>query len=340
VTDALRHPGTQTARGRGLQATHLVRDLYQIAELVELCFGSRLDSSGRAAVREMKMLARLGPLFWLLALLDRVFVLGLGQGYVWREGGRVVGNVSLYRGGLHPDLGSGWLIANVAVHPDYRRRGIARKLMNAAMSYVRQRHCRWVMLQVEADNAPALRLYRDLAYQAYETLDQWMQERPLASRLDRLPGPSRLWPVRRRQAGDAEAERALIFRRARRGGMTWTHPLTTRDLRDSSLSPLLMLDRWHERWVLPDPADPQRLLGAAWIRHGESNRTQLSFFLDPALQDPEAVQALFLHMLRRPGLRGRALRLETADAGPLVDKLLSEAGFRRTRQLVQMRFDF
>jgi ribosomal protein S18 acetylase RimI-like enzyme len=340
VTDALHQPGTRVTHGDGLQATHLVRDLYQIAELVELCFGSRLDSSGRAAVREMKTLARLGPLFWLLALLDRVFMLGLGQGYVWREGGRVVGNVSLYRGGVHPDLGPGWLIANVAVHPDYRRQGIARQLMKAAMSYVHRQRCRWVMLQVEADNEPALRLYRDLAYQAYETLSQWTQERPLTSRLDRLPDPSRLWPVRRRQAGDAGAERALIFRRARQGGMIWTRPLALRDLRDSPISSLQMTNMWHEHWVLPDPADPQRLLGAAWIRHGESNRTQLSFFIDPALQDPDAIRALFLHVLRRPGLRGRALRLETADAGPVVDDLLAEAGFRRARQLVQMRFDF
>jgi ribosomal protein S18 acetylase RimI-like enzyme len=340
MTDALRHPGTQAARGDGLRPTHLVRDLYQIAELVELCFGARLDASGRAAVREMKMLARLGPLFWLLALLDRVFVLGLGQGYVWREGRRVVGNVSLYRGGVHPDLGPGWLIANVAVHPDYRRQGIARKLMDAAMSYVRLQRGRWVMLQVEADNEPALRLYRNLAYQAYETLDQWTQERPIASRFDRLPAPSRSWPVSRRLAGDTAAERALIFRRARRGGMTWTRPLSARDLRDSPLPSLPMMTMWHECWVLPDPTDPQRLLGSAWIKHGDSNRTQLSFFLDPALQDPDAIRALFLHVLHRPGLRGRALRLETADAGPVVDDLLAEAGFRRTRQLVQMRFDF
>ena len=72
VTDALHRPGTQAARGDGLRPTRLIRDLRQIAGLVELCFGSRLDASGRAAVREMKMLARLGPLFWLLALLDRV----------------------------------------------------------------------------------------------------------------------------------------------------------------------------------------------------------------------------------------------------------------------------
>ncbi len=340
MTDALHHPGTQASRGDGLQPTHLVRDLYQIAELVELCFGTRLDASGRAAVREMKMLARLGPLFWLLALLDRLFMFGLGQGYIWREAGRVVGNVSLYRGGVHPELGPGWLIANVAVHPDYRHRGIARKLMNAAMADIRRRRDRWVMLQVEADNEPALRLYRDLNYQAYEILSQWVLERTAANRFDRLPTSPSSWPVRRLQPGDAIAERNLIFRRARRGGMTWTRPLAMRDLRDTPMPSLSLVDVWHEHWVLPDPARPGRLLGAAWIDYGDANRARLSFFLDPSLEDPDAIRALFLHVLRRSGLRGRALRLETADAGPVVDKLLAEAGFRRARQLIQMRFDF
>jgi ribosomal protein S18 acetylase RimI-like enzyme len=340
VTDALRHPSTQATKGDGLRPTRLVRDLYQIAELVELCFGTRLDASGRAAVREMKTLARLGPLFWLLALLDRLFVFGLGQGYVWREAGRVVGNVSLYRGGVHPELGPGWLIANVAVHPDYRRRGIARKLMNAAMADVRRRRDRWVMLQVEADNEPALRLYHDLHYQAYETLSQWVMERTAAHRFDRLPTPPLSWPVRRLQPGDAAAQRNLIFRRARRGGMTWTRPLAMRDLRDTPMPSVSFIDMWHERWVLPDQAHPKRLLGVAWVDHGDSNRAKLSFFLDPSLEDPDAIRALFLHVLRRPGLRGRALRLETADAGPVVDELLSEVGFRRVRQLIQMRFDF
>jgi hypothetical protein len=101
-----------------------------------------------------------------------------------------------------------------------------------------------------------------------------------------------------------------------------------------------LTDVWHERWVLPDPAHPKRLLGVAWIKHGDTNRTRLSFFIDPSLEDPDAIRALVLHVLHRPVLRGRALRLEMADAGPVVDELLAEAGFRRTRQLVQMRFDF
>src|SRR5512139_386851 len=95
-----------TKRDDGLQPTSFPRDLGQIAELIELCFASQMDTGGRSAVSEMKAISKLGPLVWLLALIDR-YVAGLGTGFVWRINGKVVGNVSLYRAGSHPYLGPG-----------------------------------------------------------------------------------------------------------------------------------------------------------------------------------------------------------------------------------------
>src|SRR5437773_2573763 len=84
---------------------NLTRDLYQIAELVEVCFASELDASGRASIQEMKTLGRMGPLLWLFSFLEPLGMgLGLGQAFVWRANGRVVGNVSVHPGGVHPWL--------------------------------------------------------------------------------------------------------------------------------------------------------------------------------------------------------------------------------------------
>src|SRR5512138_2452722 len=122
MTAALSQPQATERRGDGLQPTNFTRDLHQIADLVELCFEPHLDVGGRSAISEMRALSYIWPLIWLLALLDR-WLPGLGSGYVWRHEGKVIGNISLYRAGKHPDLGPGFLIANVAVHPDWRRRG-------------------------------------------------------------------------------------------------------------------------------------------------------------------------------------------------------------------------
>src|SRR5512135_2605766 len=104
-----------------------------------------MDSGGRSAVSEMKVISHLGPFVWLLALIDR-YIAGLGSGFVWRSDGRVIGNVSLYRAGAHPRLGPGWMIANVAVYPEFRRRGIALALMEATIERARRDSGNWIVL--------------------------------------------------------------------------------------------------------------------------------------------------------------------------------------------------
>ena len=64
----------------GLRSTDFTRDLRSIAELIELCFGDHLDRSGRAAVRDMKLVASMAPLLWILGALDTA---SMGLGYVW-----------------------------------------------------------------------------------------------------------------------------------------------------------------------------------------------------------------------------------------------------------------
>lgn len=61
--------------------------------------------------------------------------------------------------GCHHIAGEGF-IANVAVHPDHRRRGIARLLVQAAQAEDISR----LMLEVRASNTAAIALYRSLGF--------------------------------------------------------------------------------------------------------------------------------------------------------------------------------
>jgi hypothetical protein len=79
---------------------------------------------------------------------------------VWVEEGQVVGNVSM-RSALER---GGSLIGNVCVHPDWRRRGIARALMEAAVGELGRRRARWVGLEVREDNDHARGLYEALGF--------------------------------------------------------------------------------------------------------------------------------------------------------------------------------
>jgi ribosomal-protein-alanine N-acetyltransferase len=60
-------------------------------------------------------------------------------------------------------------ISTVMVHPTYRRRGIATKLMESALNYVQKKKSRAV-LHVMATNAPAKNLYTKLGFKKFENI--------------------------------------------------------------------------------------------------------------------------------------------------------------------------
>ncbi|MBN1967419.1 MAG: GNAT family N-acetyltransferase, partial [Anaerolineae bacterium] len=204
----------------GLRPIHVRRDLGAVADLIEFCFAPTLDAAGRSAIQEMRMISRSGPLLWTLGRLSSV-VPGLMQGFVWIEQGRLVGNVSLAPAGY----GGGWLIANVAVHPDYRRRGIARRLMAASMDLIAQRGA-FAVLQVEADNSGAYALYEGLGFHELRTFTRWRR----ATHHVIPPALPESLPLRQLtpRDGDRLAALAELVRPDHRGGIGWLRPLDRR----------------------------------------------------------------------------------------------------------------
>ena len=53
---------------------------------------------------------------------------------------------------------------NIAVHPDFRRKGIAEELVNALVHRLRNRGSRCLTLEVRASNEPACKLYEKLGF--------------------------------------------------------------------------------------------------------------------------------------------------------------------------------
>lgn len=133
------------------------RDLLAVADLIELCFAERLDADGHRYIRQMRAAAKNRLTLGIAGRVSPSLI-----GYVWDEGGRIVGNLSLL-----PIFAVGrrsYLIANVAVHPDYRRRGIANSLTEAALQYARKRGASSVWLQVNQENPGAIHLYQSFGF--------------------------------------------------------------------------------------------------------------------------------------------------------------------------------
>jgi ribosomal protein S18 acetylase RimI-like enzyme len=144
----------------GIRPFDIGRDLRAVAELIAVAFSQELDGRGADALREMRMMSHFGGLLGVMNRSTGEFN-DMLSGFVWVEQGRVVGNVTVQRG---DKIGSRWQIANVAVAPDYRGRGISHRLMDAALEHAVSCGGRWVVLQVYAANQVARHIYDTMGF--------------------------------------------------------------------------------------------------------------------------------------------------------------------------------
>lgn len=154
----------------GLRSFDSRRDLAKVADLVELCFADTLDRSGRDYLARLRASAARSTLLGSSAKLPGSSM----NGIVWEENNRLIGNVSLIP--FYVNSQRNFLIANVAVHPDWRRRGIARQMTMAAVDYVRQRNLNSVWLHVRVENHAAIELYQSLGFIQKAVRTTWVAE--------------------------------------------------------------------------------------------------------------------------------------------------------------------
>lgn len=324
----------------GLRPVNLRTDLNALADLIEISFAATMDSSGRAAIREMRALSRITPSLGAVMGLNDL-AQGIGLGFVWVEDGRLVGNTSVYPANWHSSVGSAWIIANVAVAPEYRGRGIARQLMLASMDMIRKRtasrHGRaCAILQVEADNTIAQNLYRSLGFISERTWNHWRR-----SSTARVPPAIHDVYISQRSAADwrSEYQLAQYVRPNERGGMGWLRPLHPGLFNPPlfrRIGDLLSL-RTMERLIVRSQAD-RKLRASLWIESAFAASTvQLTLMTDPdyaGIYD----DALINLAARRFGLRS-ALSIEHPADDEVGSSVLQRHQFTRQRSLIHMRWD-
>ena len=80
--------------------------------------------------------------------------------WVGRDDGRIVGYICLW------DVADELHVTNIAVHPDARRRGIARALLESVFGHARAAGSRMVLLEVRPSNTEAIALYDSFGFRA------------------------------------------------------------------------------------------------------------------------------------------------------------------------------
>ena len=301
------------------------RDLDAVADLVEICFSDTLDPDGRDYLMRMRSAAR-NPA-WLGWSAATEWSGAAMTGYVWIQDGRLVGNASLM-----PYFVSGrrfFMVANVAVHPDDRRQGIARKLTQEAITHARQKGAPAAWLQVREENTSALTLYQSLGFQERARRTTWLAEPGDASatpqaKITIAPPKVRHWDV----------QRAWLMR-SYPENLAWHMTFRLYLLRPGLLGWLtrLLYDVDLQQWTAQRN---ERLLAVlSWQRAW--GYSDLLWLAAPLVGDPEVVQNLLLHA-RRHLAQHRALLLEY-PARQYADAFLA-SGFTAQQTLVWMNIEF
>jgi ribosomal protein S18 acetylase RimI-like enzyme len=104
------------------------------------------------------------------------------------------------------DRGNAGSVSAVMVHPDYRRRGIAMKLMVNALDYLRRRKKARAVLGVISTNAPAIDLYVKLGFKAFDHTGYFVGDADTLVRSQEIGGVQ----IRPFQKGDLGAVYELV----------------------------------------------------------------------------------------------------------------------------------
>ena len=225
--------GVRRAARPNLRPVKPRSDMAQVADLIGLAFSGELDASGLQMIREMRAFGRAG---WLGYQLSRMMLPPAARplGFVWQEQGRIVGNASLLPVEGYPQR---WVLANVAVHPEWRRRGIARMLVVASLAEAARLGARLLILQVAQSKREVQALYANLGFATTSERTHW-------SRPARLPAPQGELPDGPQPRPPTEWEAQWTFlRQLHPEGLIWPFPPEDDLFRSSGMSAFLSAGR-------------------------------------------------------------------------------------------------
>lgn len=306
-----------------IRPLNMFRDLSTVADLIELCFSPTMDNDGQRYLSDMRRASRDDSFLRWASRVTETTSLPL-TGYVWEQDGHIVGNASLI-----PFRDNGrriYLIANVAVHPDHRRRGIARALTERVMNQAREKKASALWLHVRDDNPGAVRLYEELGFREIARRTTWSARpdpflpRP-ATDIEIMPRDPRFWPLQQ-----------TWLDRLYPDSLNWYHAWNTGALKPGLWNwlYLLLVDFSVKQWAAVRTGE--LLATLAWVPQG--GRSESMYAATDGDRDPQALTQLLLHA-RRVLSNHTYLSLDF-PAGEREDAIRA-AGFTPRRTLLWMR---
>ncbi len=312
-----------------IRAFDVRTDLLSVSDLVELCFADRLSPDGEALLRKMRSSAH-NKRFqeWAYAVAGRVSM--PFTGYVWEEAGKIIGNLSLIP--YHVGRKHYYMIANVAVHPDYQRKGIARSLVREALDFLLPKKLDGIWLQVDEGNQAAVDLYTRHGFEEVSRRTTWILKPA------EIPEEFLDWDV---PGFHVENHRVSHWNQQRRWlennyppEVRWHLPLRPEYLRGGLagiISRLMLVDPRIEQWSV---TASRELIGVvSW----QSSKTYADWLWIASSPETEGVllDTFLPFWMNRPGIK-RPLRLDFPFRKTNLS--LETHWFKPARTLIWMRY--
>ena len=318
-----------------IRPMNMFRDLSAVADLIELCFADSMDRDGQRYIADMRRASRDNSFLSWASNITETASLPL-TGFVWGEDERIVGNASLIP---FRDKGKRiYLIANIAVHPDFRRRGIARALTQSAMQYGWNKKASALWLHVRDDNPGAIQLYVDLGFREIARRTNWVAKPdPLLPKLDtdlqivaRHPG---FWSLQQDW-----------LRRLYPESLSWYRFLNVNSLRPGFLNwlYLMIMDMDIKQWAAVQ--NDKLLATLAWTPAGGRSDSLIAATPPVVLKErrgypdievhANALSQLLIHARR---VLSNQSRLSLEYPGGAMTEAFILSGFKENRTLLWMR---
>lgn len=140
-------------------------DLHDLLDVARLSFAQEFEVTGLDPDHAKKMVDQM------FGIIGRIF-LGFSKLFgkepvkflVTEVNNKVVGTTMVTK------RGKVGYISTVMVHPTYRRKGIARKLMKNALDHIQKKKMKKAVLHVASTNVPAKSLYTKLGFKEFEKI--------------------------------------------------------------------------------------------------------------------------------------------------------------------------
>ncbi len=266
-----------------LRKINIHRDLLPVADLIELCFGEHMDLDGKAYLRQIRRAAGFPFEIRTIKGCNELVTYPI-YGYVWEEANQVVGNLTLIPSHAHGIWR--YLIANVAVHPNHRNKGIGRALTEKGIQHIRDCGADAAWLQVRADNPIAIHLYESLGMVERVIRTTWESSR---DSIMEKPIPQGIRVVNKQRQQDWPLQLEWL-QTTYPPEVAWQLPFNPRKLEPSIWNKIINSFQYesYRHWTVFSGSEPVGF--ASW--EGASRYADVLWLAFPPHVDPKIAEAL------------------------------------------------